>query len=473
MRLYFNIIFILIFTIIGVAQNITIKGKAHPSHIGKQITLCDYTDYVTYTQTKESIDTIDKNGYFELKLQSTITKPILLQIDNLNATLYVQPKFTYGVYFPEKNAETNNNQLGTQSTVNVSVYGKDSTELNALIIDFNTQYNNLFSKVNTSYISPSKINQYLDTFTYKSNLRYNALKNNYFKQYVTYTIAGFYSNTSRSKTILFKQFIDKKPILYNNYEYMAFFNAHYKGYLQAFATKQTSNTIFNSINKFGDYADLKAIFKSDKNIANDTLRELVLLKGLIEVYYNAEFNPQQVKSVIEQLQRETLIDEHKNIALNFLQTLNKLQPGANAPNFLAKNKTNNSVNLHDFKGKFIYLNFFSTQSDISLKEMTKLIDLKKKFSDRITFISVCLDDSFNTYAAYLKANLKMDWIIVHNDNSSNAKQNYAINSLSGYFFINQQLQLMQSPAPAPSMGIEYKFNALFKPKGKNRIIGVR
>ena len=141
---------IILFVVFGIvinsnAQNITIKGKAHASHIGKEIVLSDYSDYITFTKTKESSDTIDKEGYFELKIQSLITKPLLINIDNLVGKLYIQPNFVYGIYFPAKDSLTNN-QEGTETIVDISVYGKDSTELNALIVDFNTQYNNLFLK---------------------------------------------------------------------------------------------------------------------------------------------------------------------------------------------------------------------------------------------------------------------------------------------------------------------------------------
>ena len=45
---------ILIISINCDAQNITIKGKADASHIGKEVVLSDFSDYVTYTRTKES-----------------------------------------------------------------------------------------------------------------------------------------------------------------------------------------------------------------------------------------------------------------------------------------------------------------------------------------------------------------------------------------------------------------------------------
>ena len=76
-----------------------------------------------------------------------------------------------------------------------------------------------------------------------------------------------------------------------------------------------------------------------------------------------------------------------------LQTINQLQPGAKAPDFAANDKTNQVVNLYSYKGKHVYLNFFSSESENSQKEMQKIIDLKKKFNDKVTFISVCLDDS--------------------------------------------------------------------------------
>jgi thiol-disulfide isomerase/thioredoxin len=454
------------------AQNITIKGKADASHIGKEVVLSDFSDYITYTRTKESVDTVDADGYFELKLQSKITKPILINIDNLIGKIYVQPNFVYGIYFPGKDS-LNNNQEGTETTVDISVYGKDSTELNALIVDFNTQYNQLFTKRQDAYLSPAKLNAILDTFLLTSKKRYASIKNSYFKTYLEYSFADFFSNISRSKTILYNQYIDKKPIQYNNFEYMQFFNTHFKGYLKAFASTKSGGNIYNSINAFADYNDLKNQFKSDRSISNDTVRELLILKGLIDFYYSPDFDKKQVQSVIEQLYRESSIAQNKQIAGNMLQAVYKLQPGAPAPDFVAEDRTGIKVNLSTYKGKYIYLNFFSTESDNSMKEMQKIIDLKKKFNDKITFVSICLDDSVSAYNAYLKANPKQNWVILHQSQNSTAKQAYNIQNFSGFFFINNLMQLAQSPALMPSEGIEYKFNALFRTRKKNTIPGIR
>jgi peroxiredoxin len=254
---------------------------------------------------------------------------------------------------------------------------------------------------------------------------------------------------------------------------MEFFNAHFKGYLKAYASTKNGGNIYNSINTFGDYHDLLNNFRLDKSVTSDNLRELLVLKGLIDFYYSPDFEQKQVQSVIEQIYRETTIPEHKKIALNMLQRIYKLQAGSAAPDFVANDRNGMKVNLSNYKGKYIYLNFFSTQSDNSLKEMQKITDLKKKFSDKVTFVSVCLDDSVKTYKAYLKANPKQNWVILHQSQGSTAKQAYNIISFSGFYLINNLMQLAQSPALMPSEGLEYKFNALFRQRKKNTITGVR
>jgi hypothetical protein len=64
-------------------------------------------------------------------------------------------------------------------------------------------------------------------------------------------------------------------------------------------------------------------------------------------------------------------------------------------------------------------------------------------------------------------------VILHQSQNSTAKQAYNIKNFSGFFFINNLMQLAQSPALMPSEGIEYKFNALFRTRKKNTIIGIR
>jgi thiol-disulfide isomerase/thioredoxin len=153
-----------------------------------------------------------------------------------------------------------------------------------------------------------------------------------------------------------------------------------------------------------------------------------------------------------------------------------MQSGSVAPDFSARTKDGTIGTLNSFKGRWVYLNFFSTKNAESLKEMPKIDALRKKFGDKIVFVSVNLDDSLKTYLTYVKSNPKFNWAIWYNYDKSfykTAKDNYFVFGTEAYFLINNFGYLAQSPALSPSKGIEYKLNSLFKSAKRTTKTGIR
>jgi peroxiredoxin len=209
---------------------------------------------------------------------------------------------------------------------------------------------------------------------------------------------------------------------------------------------------------------------------NDSLRELVIIKNLWELYYSAEFDPNAVRKIVSDINVETKIEKHREITAHMLGYFNKMQNGSPAPMIKARNKTGGISDLVELKGKWIYLNFFSTKKTESAREMYKIASLKKKMGDRLLFVSICTDDSLTTYTGFIKANPKLDWNIWYNSDKriqKNAKESYFVTGSEAYFLIDNNGYLAQSPALSPSGGIEYKLNSIFKPVRKNIKTGIR
>jgi len=457
------------------AQNVKIKGKAHLSHKNKAVELYSFSDLITYTSTKEAADTVDKNGYFEMELKIDHTQAVIVRIDNLVGKLYIQPDYVFGITFPSRDT-VNRVSPEADETVNLGILSADTTELNTLIIDFNEQYEKFFGSVTTEFLVKKRIYQKTDSLKLISDKRYKNIKNPYFKKYLEYTFANINSNASRGKNYLAENYITGKPVLHHQFEYMEFFNAYFKGYLNAYSSKSSGENINHLINSVGRYSDLEAFMRNDPLLRNDTLRELVSLRNLWDYYYSPQFEKDQVVAIIEQFFETTKIAVHKKIATNMLQIAYKLQPGVAAPVFKATDRNGKTVSLADYKGRYVYINFFSAKSIVSLKEMPKIAELNKKYGDKVSFISICTDDSIKTFKAYLKANPKYNWQIVFNNSEqkgSTAKDLYNVKGVPAFFFINQFGNLMQSPAQPASQGFEYKLRALFKPKRSNTKIGIR
>ena len=306
--------------------------------------------------------------------------------------------------------------------------------------------------------------------------RYAKIDNAYFRSYVIYSIASINASVSRGEHYLINAYITNRPIQYHHFEYMQFFNACFKGYLNTIASQRKGQSLYNIINTKADYTGLLNFVRQDKLLKNDSIRELVILKNLWDFYFSSDFIPEAIESIVSQINLQTKNKEHKKIASTMLAFFNKMQEGSMAPGFSARNKQGTISSLSAYKGRWVYLNFFSTKNIESLKEMPKIAALKKKFGEKIVFLSICLDDSVDIYTNYLKANPKFDWAIWFSNEKSltkTAKENYFVTGTEAYFLINNFGYLAQSPALSPSQGIEYKLNVIFKIRQKNTKTGIR
>jgi hypothetical protein len=433
------------------------------------------TDYITYNLQKENEDIINEQGYFELSMHTETTKPLFIKIGKVKGQIYVQPDFVYGITIPPLE-DYSDRRNDTELEVNIGVVGTDSTELNALIFDYQEQYNALFLAGDGRFLSRAMMFKLADSLKKLCEKRYSGINNSYFKSYVDYSIASINANLSRGHGFLVREYILGKAILYDHHEYMHFFNSCFRGYLNSIAAQRKGETMYQIVNVKVSYEKLHDFLVKDKLLKGDSLIELVVIQNLWDLYYSAGYSSDAIKGILGQMNEKSRISANKRIMESMLIQFNNMQAGSKAPSFSARTANGTIGTLAVFKGRWVYLNFFSTENITSLKELPKMAALHKKYGDKVTFLSVCLDDSLVAYHRFLKENPKYDWPIWFNNEKSlttTAKQNYFLTGTEGYFLISNEGYLIQSPALAPSQGIEYKFNILFKPKRRTTKTGIR
>lgn len=457
------------------AQNITIKGKAHVSHAGKKISVFTYQDYITKYKLLETVDTVESDGYFELKMYSKITQPVFVQIENYIGKMYVRPDYVYGIIFPEIEEEFKHYE-NAELPINLGVVGKDTSELNMMILDYDRLYNYIFLPKNNEFLTHNRLFKKADTLKVVCDKRYAKNRDPYFVNYYNYHIAGINASLSRGEKFLITNFILNKTIQYKSFEYMQFFSSCFANYLNSIASMGKGQTLYQIINVNANLNQLDEFCKKDKFLENDSLRELVIIRNMWDLYYNPEFNKEAIKALVSEINVKTKNEEHKFLTDCMLKSFFKMQSGSVAPTFFARGRAGNLESFEKFKGRWVYLNFFSTKNLESLKEMGKIDLLRKKYGDKVIFISVCVDDSLNAYINFLKLNPKYNWQIWFNNLGGvkqTAKELYNVVGGEAYFLIDNFGTLVLSPATSPSKGIEYKLNAIFKPARKKTKTGIR
>ena len=467
-RLFLFISFYLI-PLIAASQNISIKGKAN-TYEYKEIGVWVNKDYISNAQKQLTYSVIDSTGTFLLEFKSKEILYITLKIDKYIASMYVEPNANYAVIISPPDSTTYQNP-NIEHTVKLSISLTKKVEINALTIDYDKRFDDFFTKDYKSFVSRAPLVK-IDSFKQAMHSYYSTVKNDFFDAYITYTIAALEEKTKMSQKKLFANYIQGKPILYNNTEYMNFFNAFYKQALQNFSLSKEGFPLSFQINDKASLSGVLNILKRNAFLPNDTLSELVLLKGLYESYYDGTFQPSSISSLLQQIANESKVGEHQQIARNILSSFSKLRKGTPAPYFELPDKTGVTHNLNDFKNKsYVYIMFYDAKCTSCLEQMRVITSFKKQYGERISFVCISNDKTNAELKDFCTKNPKFDWLFLYDNSNGQLKTNYEIKSLPSYFFINPEGDFVQVPAESPDGDIDRAFFDIVKPKAKLHNIG--
>jgi len=442
------------------AAQVTLKGQAK-AFAGKAMVAFYYEDYITYTRHILQADTVHPDGSFQLRFDAKNTGRIYLRCDHLKAPLYIEPEKTYDVFFPAKDSSRLINQNIDQDG-DLSFNSSDTTDLNWLIIDFNNRFDDFWRKKYQKFVL-KQMRVPLDSFRHAITKHYENIKKPYFHSYIDYSIASTRVSTLESENFLSKDYLDKRPILYSNYEYMVFFNQFFDKAFYQFALSPKGAAVYDAINESGSFSNLLAALKPAPYVDNDTLRELFLLKGLYENYNNKEFKQARMMAILQEAAKLCKVPEHRLIARNIISHYTLLKRGAMAPPFTLQDMNGKTVSLTDFKGKYVYLSFGASWCTTCISEWKMMEDLQKQYP-LFRLVTIITDDQVADIKKLIKQNPHLSWTFLNAGSNEQVKHDYNIYSVPYHYLINPKGQLILSPAPGPSDGLEDIFYKITKNK---------
>ena len=449
------------------SQDVTIKGKADPTYLSETNTIYAFTydDYISYKEKELANSTLDPKGNFNLNFSVSQPTYIFLMIDNARADMVVEPGKTYNINFLKKDSDAVNT-LSVSVPVEIEFNNSDRNELNALMADFSSRYE-AFLEYNRALIAKKDpaIFGRIDTMQTLSKEKYSAYKNAYLNNYIGYTFASLADNiTLKEKTKMMKKYIAGKPLQLNNYDYMAFVNQ----FLSITADHlSSSNGMSNEIDNSQSFSSAMNYIKL-KTSFSDTLGEVLLLKTLSQSLRFPAYKTNAVLIVLDQAAKECKSTENRRSAENIKKKLSVMNVGKPAPALSFQDKDGKTVSLADFKGKYVYLNFWASWCSSCTQEMMLIPDLKKQYGGKIIFVSISVDKKIDAMKNFLKKNPKLDadkvgpgWSFLYCDNYKKAKEDFNVLTVPTYYLIDPKGNVMRSPAVNPGE-VEPLFNSIKK-----------
>lgn len=454
MRTLLTILIFLIGFSLQAQEEYEITGFA-PDFLGEKVELYTYQDYITMTRMKLAEGHVSpEDSLFHLPLKIGATIKCIIQIGKTEAPLYVAPKSNYELYFPKPKDQPISFQ---NQRTDMIFRGLDTTDINYRII----QYNQWFDAFVAYYEVPIARGQfltYLDTFKIYASEAYKDVKDEYFITYVRYNIAEmqqtFGGNSKSSKRLeTYLDFIQPYPVYYENDQYMKFFRGFYSQKFSDFAPQ--IETEINEAIAYASPTKLMKALKKDLFLANPEIRETVMIDQLGKQFYERVDQKRNILIMLDSISRHAAYPVNATTAKNVLSYLTSLEPGFPAP-VIQLQKDTTTITWKTYEGKFVYLNFFETWNDQAKTDMRIIADLKKKYGEFVSFLTVCTDENKADFERFVANHPDYDWDIVYVGSKSELKKDYRVQQVPTYFLIDQSGFIAIAPAPTPSPDGEYE-----------------
>jgi len=445
------------------AQAVIVKGNA-PSYKGKYVSMLVIEDYITYAYRKMDKQVVDSTGHFTFDVKTDVALKVIFEIEDKSAIMYIDPNTEeYKIHFPKY---TKHGQHLKDNNIQLVFEDLPDDDLNTLILEYNLRADNFLFGDSMYVIKCIKAN-YIEMYNlclddFKDSLIdfYKPINNPYFHNYVRYSIAQLEQlstglDIAVNRINVFNNYIKDKPVLYGNDAYMDFIYQFYENSLNV-PVKGGKDRLYFAINNNASVDELNSVLADDHFLKDGRLREIVMIKGLGEVFYSGNYIQNNIIEMLAHIQKNTVFKENRVIAKNVLKSITRLKKGYPAPNFELVNSKGDSISLKGYKGKYVYVSFWASWNNNSVAELGIISDLQKKYGKYIEFVSISVDRNVSEYKKFMAKNNKYKWDIAHYAGESGLLAEYSVKSLPEYYLINPDGNIEQSPAYRPSPNGNYE-----------------
>ena len=447
------IIILLLFICPGaaMAQTTTVKGVLAGGH-GQVIRLLASEDFISDKLITLAKTRVSEDGSFSMTFESRETLAVYLDVNGQRTEVFLEPGHTYHfrvTYRPAMRIASYYEQEGLETELVDAAPGN----LNMRIWEFNARYN-AFVMENFDRIYKLRDKQVVENFRDEISGTFADAEQPYLADYIRYKLADIEQYARiKGRERLAAEYFSGQPILYGQVEYAAFFNSFFEKYLLTSPDVINISDLIIAVNERQDTDMIMDALAGVSYLGDPQFRELVLLHGLKGISGHGAFKKEKILEMIRSLAERTSFGMNRKIAVNLIETLQKLQPGTAAPGmtvYLAQD----SIRLPGIqKGKLLLLVFFRSGLPGLAPELDMLTELHRVYRAGMEITGISLDEESDDHIALAEKG-RYPFTMAHYGNNPDVYELYNIRHLPLYVLIDVEGNIAACPAPPPGEQLE-------------------
>jgi thiol-disulfide isomerase/thioredoxin len=239
-----------------------------------------------------------------------------------------------------------------------------------------------------------------------------------------------------------------------------------KGYFDFYSELNVDNENYVASTFFVSYLDRYLRYETIRKFGRDSISAIdqlvsarFLFKGKVKEKAVSELISQQLDwgkstdvKVLYEMGMPDITDSELRETLSAKYTLvTSLMAGKMAPGITLKTKEGKVVNLSDFKGKVVYLDFWATWCGPCMLEMPHAKRLQDTFVTKdVVFLYVSLDEDEKAWKTTMESKKMMGVHVRASGFSDRIAKSYSVNGIPKYYLIGRDGKIINNNPPRPS-----------------------
>ncbi|MFW5823221.1 MAG: peroxiredoxin family protein [Tangfeifania sp.] len=440
---------------------VIIKGTNH-DYAGKELKFFRYTDPVTKGKIQAFILKPDDEGHFSVEVEVSEPTFVFSEFGIYRGLLFLEPKKNIQLLLPpwrEKSFADQKNPFFQPVEFWFATQQGDC--LNDRIAAFDTKLNQLTDKYfNQLYFSQSKA--YYDTIKTLINKEFEEIDSPVFNSHKTLKLQAVRADAFRLNPAAFSEvFMTTDPQFHTHRAFMELFDKTFDNRL-SFEIKKVDNArLIEAVDRMNISFLLQ--FTEENYGLKSPVTELALLKMLHDGFYSGDFPKKAIVGILSsgKLQNNSN-PKIAAVAKNVKDKLDFMLPGSQAPVICLKNTDGNKTCTDRNNDKFKYFVFADTEMVVCQEQLKYLSKIEEKFSDHLE-IYVILRKTDPTEMKMFLNGQNISGVHLVDENGEYIER-YRIKSFPVCVLLNENHEVVYSPAQAPLDGFEQQFGKYLQRK---------
>jgi hypothetical protein len=403
--------------------------------------------------------TVQPDGSFAADFPLESTQPVYIEAGKYRFYFFAEPGVSYRLVLPAylpKDIADDMNPYFQPVLLHIGAVENNGESLNRKIYGFDEQYRPLFDRM--AFLVYGQYNTSgLDSLINKLENDYAGDKDPYLIEYMNYKMKylTFLPMLQRGKDNGHSLFPDQATH-FNNPAYLELFLVVFKDIFQKITCEEAKRETWLHAFRSMSYPELKGFVARELSFTNGNFLDMIVLKGLFETYYSNELPRPTVVQMLDQMILNAPSMEVHPLAVEVKERITALMEGSPAPDVKGFDLANKPVSLANFRGKYIYLDFFSVSNYACIKDFELLGYIQARFFDTLVVVSISMDPLPDDLDDYLSRK-DIPWQVIRSVDVKEAAERFQLVALPAYFLIAPDGKFVMSPAPAPTDRFEEYF----------------